>query len=159
MGDVTKVLVGVATVSIKFPIGGTYEEVGFTEDGVDFEYAPEHNDIEVEERTFPISRVLTKEVAAIIVNMAQSELKNINWAAAGGTLAGSTITFGDGTLKEMSVKAVGTDPDGDDRTIEAPLCTPVGTVGMPFKKGEKTVVPARFEVLHGTADPLTIVDS
>jgi len=156
---IANVLVGVATLSIKYPVGGSYVEVGYTEDGVTMDYSPEESDIDVEEETFPIKRVITKETLSIICNMAESSLFNIDKAIAGSTLAGSTITIGDGANKEMSVKVVGKNPAGFDRTIEIPLATATGTVGMAYKKGEKTVVPLTFQALKGAGDVCTVVDS
>ena len=91
--------------------------------------------------------------------MAEASLINIDKAIAGSSLAGSIITIGGGVLKEMSIKIVGTNPAGYARTIEIPLATAVGTVGQPFKKGEKTVVPVEFQALKGTSDVCTITDS
>ena len=75
------------------------------------------------------------------------------------TFAGSTVTVGDGVIKEMAISVVGTNPAGFDRTITIPLCTAVGTVGQSYKKGEKTMVPVRFEALKGASAGMTIVDS
>ena len=156
---IANVLTGVAVVSVKYPVGGSYVDVGYTEDGVIFEYTADMSDIEVEEETFPIDRRIVKETAAVIVNMAESSLANMNFAMAGGVVAGSVLTLGGGTNKEASVKIVGTNPAGYDRTIEIPLATAVGTVGIPYKKGEKSVVPVRFEALKGASDPVTITDA
>ena len=159
MGTLANVLVGVAVLSFKYPVGGSYVEVGFTEDGVTFEYSADTADVEVEEETFPLERVITKETLAITCNMAESSLANMDKAIAGSVLAGSTITIGGGVNKEMSIKVVGTNPAGNARTIEIPLATALGTVGMAYKKGEKTVVPVSFQALKGASDVCTIVDS
>ncbi len=156
---IANVLVGVATLSIKYPVGGSYVTAGFTEDGVTLEYTADTTDIEVEEETFPIGRVIAKEKLAVTCNMAESSLYNMDKAIAGSVLAASTITIGAGTNKEMSIKIVGTNPAGYDRTIEIPLATATGTVGMGYKKDEITVVPVTFEALKGASDVCTIVDS
>lgn len=156
---IANVLVGVATLSIKYPVGGSYVEVGYTEDGVTFEYSADMSDIDVEEETFSIDRVITKETLSVICNMAESSLYNIDKAIAGSVLAASTITIGGGVNKQMSILLVGTNPAGYARTITIPLATATGAVGMPYKKGEKTVVPVTFQALKGAGDVATIVDS
>lgn len=160
---IANVLTGVAVLSFKYPIGGAYVEVGYTEDGVTMEYAVDTADILVEEETFPIDRVITKENLSITCNMAESSLANIDKAIAGSVLAASTITIGPttgiGVIKDMSIKIVGTNPAGFARTIEIPLANATGTVGVGYKKGEKMVVPVTFKALKGAAAVCTIIDS
>ena len=156
---IANVLVGVAVLSIKSPVGGSYVEVGYTEDGVTLEYTADTEDIEVDEETVPLERVITKETLAVTCNMSESSLYNMDKAIAGSVLAGSTITINAGINKEMSIKIVGTNPAGFDRTIEIPLATALGAVGMSYKKNEKTIVPVTFQALKGASDVCTIVDS
>ena len=155
----SRVLVGVANIEIKYPVGGAYVDAGYTVDGVIVETATDTFDVEVEEETMAIERVITKEVAAVIVNMAEASLFNIDKAIPGATLAAATISFGDGTIKEMSVKVTGTTPTGGTRTIELALATAVGTVSMPYNKGGIQVVPVRFEALKGAGAGMTIIDT
>ena len=159
MGNSANVLVGVATLSIKYPVGGTYVDVGYTEDGVSMEYSVNESDIEVEEATVPVDRVITSEDVKFTCNMAESSLANMDKAIAGSVLAGSVITIGGGTNKKMSVKIVGRNPAGFARTIEIPLATATGTVGMSYKKGSKTVVPVTFSALYNSGTVCTITDS
>jgi hypothetical protein len=156
---IANVLTGVATLYFKYPIGGSYVEVGYTEDGVQLEYNADTADIEVEETTFPIDRVITKESLSIKCNMAESSLANIDKAIAGSVLSGSTITIGGGVMKDMSIQIVGTNPAGFARTITIALANAVGAVGIAYRKGAKTVVPVTFQALKGTSDVCTIVDS
>lgn len=156
---IANVLVGVALLEFKYPVGGSYIEVGYTADGVDMEYTADTADIETEEETFPIKRVITKEKLAIKCNMAEASLRNLNQAMAGGVLAGGTITLGGGVIKEVSVKLTGTNPTGGARVIELPLATATGAVGMAYKKGAATIVPVTFEALKSASPPATIIDS
>lgn len=156
---IANVLVGVATLEFKYPIGGAYAEVGYTEDGVNMEYNADTADIETEEETFPIARVVTKERLSITCNMAEASLINIDKAMAGSVYAGSTITLGGGLIKEMSLRLIGKNPAGFNRTITLPLATSTGMVGMRYRKGEKTIVPVTFQALKGAGDVATIVDS
>ncbi|MCK4723771.1 MAG: hypothetical protein KAT75_10720, partial [Dehalococcoidia bacterium] len=134
-----------------------FAEVGYTEDGVTIEYTADEADIEVEEETFPIDRVITKETAAVTCNMAESSLYNIDKAMAGSVLLGSKLTLGAGVNKTMNLKIAGTNPAGFNREILIPLATATGAVGMAYKKGEKTVVPVTFQALKGDEPAVTIV--
>ena len=154
-----RVIVGVADIEIKFPVGGAFVDAGYTEDGVIVEITTDTVDIEVEEEVVPIERVIVKETHAIIVNMAESSLFNIDKAIPGSTLSGSTITLGGGTIKEMQIQVTGINPAGLARVILVALATSVGTVSMAYVKGGKTIVPVRFEALKGSADALTIIDA
>lgn len=140
-------------------LGSPFTEVGYTEDGVVFEYTADTADIEVEEETFPISRVITKETIAVTCNMAESSLANINNAMAGAVVAGAVLSLDDGVNKTMNLKIKGTNPAGENREIFIPLATTMGAVGQSYKKGEKTIVPVTFQALKGATDVCTIVDN
>jgi len=160
MGTVANVMVGVAALSIRYPIGGSYVAAGYTEDGVTVSYEPTFTDIEVEEEVNPIKSMLTKEVTEITANLAETSLFNIDKAIAGSVLAGSVVTIGGGAFKEMSIKVVGKNPAGFDRTIEVYKAVSVGKVGMAYKKNQKTVLPVTFRALKETGhDVMTITDS
>ena len=141
-------------------LSAPFTEVGYTEDGVTLEYTADENDIEVEEETFPIDRVITKETAQVTCNMAESSLYNIDKAMAGSLLSGSILKLGGGTNKKLTLQIRGTNPAGYTRAILIPVCTATGAVGMPYKKGEKTVVPVTFQALKASGHPaVTVVDN
>lgn len=134
-------------------LSAPYTEVGYTADGVTVEYTADETDIEVEEETFPIDRVITKETVAVTCNMAESSLYNIDKAMAGSLLSGSILKLGGGVNKKLNLQIRGTDPAGYILSINIPVCTATGAVGMPFKKGEKTVVPVTFQALKTAGHP------
>ena len=141
-------------------LSSMFTEIGYTEDGVTITYTADESDIEVEEETFPIDRVITKETAEVTCNMAESSLFNIDKAMAGSLWSGSILKLGAGTNKKMTLGIRGTNPAGFTRQITIPSCTATGAVGMPYKKGEKTVVPVTFQALKTTGHPaVTIVDN
>jgi len=149
-----------ATVPIALVLGAPFTEVGYTEDGVIMTYTADEADIEVEEETFAIDRVLTKETAEVTCNMAESSLFNMDKAMAGSLLSGTILKLGAGTNKKITLQIRGTNPAGFIRAILIPSCTAMGSVGMPYKKGEKTVVPVTFQALKTTGHPaVTIVDN
>jgi len=146
------------TAGIK--LSSMFTEVGYTEDGVTLDYTADESDIEVEEETFPIDRVITKETCAVTCNMAESSLFNIDKAMAGSLLSGSILKLGAGTNKKITLQIIGTNPAGFNRAILIPSCTATGAVGMSYKKGTKTVVPVTFQALKTTGHPaVTIVDN
>lgn len=140
-------------------LSSAFTEVGYTEDGVTMEYAAEQSDIIVHEETFPIGSALTSESLSITCNMAEASLVNMNNAMAGAVLSGSKITLGAGVNKTMNLKVEGTNPAGFLRAIHIPLAIASGTVGMSYKKGDKTIVPVTFKALKGDNPACTIVDN
>jgi len=141
-------------------LSSPYTDVGYTKDGVTLEYTADETDIEVEEETFPIDRVITKQTIAVTCNMSESSLANIANAMAGSVLSGNILTLGDGVNKKMSLRITGVSPDGYIREIIMPLVTATGAVGMSYRKGEETIVPVTFQALKPSAGKVcTIVDN
>ena len=136
-----------------------FVDIGYTEDGVTLTYTSETADVEVEEETFAIDRLLTKEILEITVNMAESSLANLGNAMPGSVRSGNIITFGAGVMKTMNMKLVGVTPGGFIRTIQIPKATAMGAVGIPYKKGEKTVVPVTFQALKDATGLIAIIDN
>ena len=145
--------------AVGLSLSSPFTEVGYTEDGVTMEYAAEQADIVVHEETFPIGSALTAESLSVTCNMAEASLANLNNAMAGAVLSGSKITLGAGVNKTMNLKIEGMNPAGFLRAIHIPLAVAGGTVGMSYKKGEKTIVPVTFKALKGDEPACTIVDN
>lgn len=163
---VANVLVGTGTLYYHTTpgtaVGSVTTEFGYTEDGVTLEYTPTVQDIEVEEETFPVKRVLTKEEFTVIVNLAEDLLANIENAMAGALTGGAGIVdLGAGAIRDMALKFVGIAPSGLTRTVYIPYAHPVGPVGMAYKKGVKTLVPCQFKAYLGVSggDVVTITDA
>jgi len=155
----SEVLVGEGTLSLKYPVGGAYVDVGYTEDGVVMETTTETIDINVMELTFPIKRVITREGAKFTCNLAQSSMANLNKAIPGGIVAGSVLSIGGGVIKEMQAQFVGTNPAGYARTIVMALCTATAGPTISFKK-DKAIVPITIEALDNCSEePVVITDS
>ena len=159
LGGVTHTLEpGNATPGVR--LSSVFTEVGYTEDGVSVAYTAESVDIEVEEETFPIDNVLTKEAYEVTCNMAESSLFNMDKAMAGSLLSGSILKLGAGTNKKLTIQIRGLNPAGFIRAIQLPSCVAVGSVGMAYTKDGKTVVPVTFRALKTTGHPaVTIVDN
>jgi len=141
-------------------LSSPYVDVGYTEDGVNFNYTVDIAEIKVEEETFPIDGKITSETLEIVCNMAESSLFNIDKAIAGSVLSGNILTIGDGILKKMSIKLTGITPAGTERTYEFPKVIATGAVGMSFRRAEKTIVPLTFRALKPASGPVgTFVDN
>ncbi len=141
-------------------LSSPYVDIGYTEDGVTLTYTGDTADIEVEEETFPVNRVITKETMEITVNVAESALADLNRAMAGAVLSGNILTLGAGVMKTMNLRIEGVTPAGLIRQIFIPYATALGAVGMSYRKGEKTMVPLTFQAYKGSSTPVvTIVDN
>jgi len=163
---VANVLVGVGTLYYHTTpgtvVGSVATELGYTEDGVTMEYSADIADIEVEEATFVIKRVITKEEFTITCNLAENLLANLENVMAGALTGGAGIVdLGGGAQRAMALKFVGTAPSGLTRTIYIPYANPVGAVGVAYKKGLKRIIPASFKAYQGVAgaDVVTITDA
>ena len=141
-------------------LNAPFTDVGYTEDGVTMTYNADTADIRTDEETFPIDNVITTESVEVTANLAESSLFNMDKAMAGSLLSGSILKLGAGTQKKLTLQIVGTNPAGFTRAIQIPSCIATGSVGMPYKKDEKTVVPVTFRALKTTGHPaVTIVDN
>ena len=163
---VANVLVGTGTLYYHTTAGtasaSVTTEFGYTQDGVTIEYTADQTDVEVEEATFPIKRVITKETLTITANLAENLLANLENAMAGALTGGAgVVDLGGGAQRTMALRFAGTGPGGTTRTIYIPYANPIGTVGMAYKKGEETIIPVSFAAYQGTsgADVVVITDA
>lgn len=141
MGTKANVLVGVAAVTIDSV------PVGYTVDGVTMTIRTELADIKVEELVGTINRTMTDQEVEVTMNLAEGTLANLAAAIPGSTLQSSVLTLGGGTLQDVEIIITGTKPGGGDRVITLNNCNPTGEVGIPFKKGEISVIPVTFKAL------------
>ena len=165
MGTTANVLVGVAAVTITTKLlksGGLKEMTAptdsiatfFTVDGVTMSVRSTMANIKVEEVVGTIIRRLTDQEVDITFTFAEGTLKNMVAAIPGSAinLAGTVVTIGGGyagssLLQEFTLSVVGLDPAGGTRTIAIPSVNPTGEVGIPYKKGEISVLPVTFSAL------------
>jgi len=165
MGTTANVLVGVAAVTITtkaLKSGGLKEmtvptdsiATFFTVDGVTMSVRSTMANIKVEEVVGTIIRRLTDQEVDITFTFAEGTLKNMVAAIPGSAinLAGTVVTIGGGyagssLLQEFTLSVVGLDPAGGTRTIAIPSVNPTGEVGIPYKKGEISVLPVTFSAL------------
>ena len=134
-------------------LSAPYVDVGYTEDGVTFNYTAVIADIRVEEETYPVAARIAEEGMEIVCNLAESSLANINRAMPGSVLDGNILKLGGGLIKEMSIKLTGLTPDGNFiRTYEFPRVVAVGPVSMSMRRADKTVFPITLRVLKPSGE-------
>lgn len=165
MGTVANVLVGVAAVTITtkaLKSGGLKEMTAptdtiatfFTVDGVNMSIRSTMANIKVEEVVGTVIRRLTDQEVDITFTFAEGTLKNLVASIPGSAIniGGTVVTIGGGyagssLLQEFTLSVVGVNPAGAARTIAIPSVNPTGEVGIPYKKGEISVVPVTFSAL------------
>ena len=165
MGATANVLVGVAAVTITtkaLKSGGLKEMTVptntiasfYTVDGVNLSVSSTFSDIKVEENVGTVIRRLTDQDVKVTFTFAEGTLKNLVASIPGSAinLGGTVVTIGGGyagssLLQEFTLSIVGVNPAGGTRTIAIPSANPTGEVGIPYKKGEISVVPVTFSCL------------
>jgi hypothetical protein len=162
MGNKANVLVGVASITVTtisgHPVGPV--TIGYTTDGATLNVKSSFANIKVAENIGTILRTLTDQEVELTLNVAEGTLNNLALAIPGSSLTGSVITIGGDPLSEYSIVLVGQAPGGGTRTIALHHVNATGDVGIPFKKGDISVVPITFSCLvHDTGDFGTITDS
>jgi hypothetical protein len=141
MGTIANVLVGSAVIKIDTV------DVGYTIDGVTLTVSSDFADIQVEELVGTIIRKLVGQTVQVTLTMAEGSLANLAEAIPGSVLAGTVLTLGGGALQEVEIELTGEKPGGGNRVITLDNCNPTGEVGIPYKKGEASVVPVTFSAL------------
>ncbi len=163
MGTTANVLVGVATFTITcladksggLQESGTASITGFyTIDGVMVTISSDFADIKVEENVGTIIRRLVDQTVTVTLTFAEGHIDNLVAAIPGSSInaGGSIVTIGGGLagdplLQDFELDIVGLNPAGAARTINFPNTNPVGEVGIPYRKGEASVIPVTFSVL------------
>ena len=130
-GTVSDVLVGVASIFYHTTpgtaVGSITTQFGFTEDGVTITYTPTAVDIDVEEESFSIKRVLQKEEFMIALNIAENSQLMYEIGMAGALTGGASIVdLGGGAMNTMALKITGTAPGATTRTSYIPYAKPTG---------------------------------
>jgi hypothetical protein len=178
MGTTANVLVGVAAVTITtkaLKSGGLKEmtvptntiATFYTVDGVQMSVKSNFANVKVEERIGTIIRRLIDQEVDFTFTFAEGALKNLVAAIPGSAIniGGTVVTIGGGyagssLLQEFTLTIVGVDPAGAARTIAVTSVNPTGEVGIPYKKGEVSVIPVTFScIVADTGIFCTITDS
>ena len=179
MPDATNVLVG-AGVFYTSPVATakpdedadllvwtSWEDVGYTDGGVEMEYTPVFFDAVVDQTLPPVRTALTGEQLLVRVPMAEATLKNLSKAisastfsteAAGGGKTGKDILeFGNGTPTPVQLGFEGESPEsqaskdaGSDIGWRVAIfwkALSVGALAHAYRKAEKVIFPVEFRCL------------
>jgi hypothetical protein len=145
MADKANVLVG--AVSVTVGVGLTAKVLGYTSDGVDLTVRSEFANLKVEEREGANLRRLIDQEVEVTLKMAEGDLASLAAAIPGASLTAPTLTIGGTALQEARLTLMGKTPASRDRVIILSAVTPTGEVGVPYKKGEVSVIPVTFSAL------------
>jgi hypothetical protein len=146
MGTKANVLVG--DVQVTMGVGVSAAVIGYSVDGVTMTVRGSNADIKVEENEGTIIRRLIDQEVDVTLNMAEGTLANLAAAIPGAVATtGAITTIGGGALQSSRLTLVGTNPAGYPRVIVLTEVNPTGEVGVPFKKGEASIVPITFSAI------------
>ncbi len=146
MGTVANVLVGDASITLG--VGVLARVIGYTVDGATMTVRTSKADIKVEEDDGTIIRRLIDQEVDVTLNVAEGAMADLAAAIPGAVATSPTITtIGGGTLQSHRLTLVGINPAGLPRVIVLTAVNPTGEIGVPYKKGEVSVVPMTFSAL------------
>jgi hypothetical protein len=100
-----------------------------------------------------IKRVVTDQGITVTLNLAEGTMANLGIVIPRSLESpAKTLTLGkdySATFPYLMGKLVlvGKNPDGNDRTVTLHKVTSTGDIGIPYKKGEISVVPVTFSVM------------
>lgn len=152
--------------------GGTWVDVGGTQDGVKLTVAQEYSELEVDQVVDVPGRRLTKRDISVATNLAEPTLVNLGLALNGGT-QGSGGTGGtaylsydpamDGAATQPTYKALlfdGWAPNGKVRRVIVRKVLSIESIESSYKKDEQTLFPVTFAAhwVSSSIKPFHIVD-
>lgn len=138
--------------------------VGYTDDGIEFNYTPTFKDITVDEEMAPVKKPLVAEKASFVAKLAEVTLANLNRAIAGSTLSSNSnnthdvITLKAGsevTNNEVMIGFEGPAP-GDEGLTRVIICykaKSVGSVQLKAQRTDKQMIGVEFECLADSSKP------
>ena len=135
----------------------SWTDVGYTEGGVTFDYAPEVFEGKVDQELAPVITELMGESLKIKTNLAEATVKNLaraisastftSTAATTSTAAKNQVEFGSGTLAETMIGFEGTAPGGGRRVIVIYRARSTGTAGLAYKKDALNAISVEWGAL------------
>lgn len=147
---------------ITWPAG--WLDWGYTDDGVEFAYAPTVKDISVDEELAPVNKLLTAEKCTVVAKLAEATLSNMGYGISASSLVVTAptdtvqgtkvLTFGSGTLKKFMLGFEGPAPDTSlKRVIIITEAISTGQVQTKYQRADKTIIPVTFEALADSSLP------
>jgi hypothetical protein len=134
--------------------GGAFTEVGFTQDGIEYDYTPTWKDIMVDELMGPAKKLLVSHKLIVSAKLAESTLDNLAAAIPGATLTGSTLTIGSvGAAPEYVLGWRGPGPNNGTRAAVLSRVVSIGAVKAHYQRKDMVIYQVQFEALSDPAQP------
>lgn len=140
---------------------GAFDEVGYTDDGVEFVYTPTFKDIKVDEEPSPIDQLLDGEKLEVKVKLAEATLENLNRAIAGSSLEsdseGDTLHVGSADPEDIQEVILGFEgpapADNQTRVIIAYRAKVTSSVSFKYQRSDKVMYDVTFTCLADSSQP------
>jgi hypothetical protein len=169
MADVANVISGPATLYIA-PDGTTiptltgnasdfaaFSQPGYTDKGIEFDYASTDKEIDVDELTSPVDVLITGEKLTVSVSLAETTLQNLYFAISGGTLTTATRLDIGGKIRpsRFVMGIMGPAPSTNlTRQIVIYRCISKGTVKLHYQRKDKLLYQCQFMALGVSTLPI-----
>ena len=127
---------------------GAFTAVGFTQDGIEWDYTPTWKDIMVDELMGPAKKILTAHKLVVSAKLAESTLENLASAIPGATLTGTTLTIGSVTAApEFILGWRGPGPNNSTRVALVTRVVSIGAVKAHYQRKDMVVYQTQFEAM------------
>lgn len=129
-----------------------FTEIGFTQDGIEWDYTPTWKDIMVDELMGPAKKILVSHKLIVSAKLAEGTLDNLAAAIPGATLTGTdTLTIGSlNEAPEHRLGWIGPAVNSTTREALAYRVVSIGAVKAHYQRKDMVVYQTQFECL---ADP------
>lgn len=135
-----------------------FTEIGFTADGIEFDYTPTWKDIIVDELMGPAKKILTGHKLVVTSKLAETTLQNLSYAIPGATLDGTTLTIGSITnAPEFILGWLGPDTANKTRQALITRVVSIGAVKAHYQRKDMVEYAVQFEALADPTQP-TLAD-
>lgn len=125
-----------------------FTEIGFTADGIEFDYTPTWKDIMVDELMGPAKKILTGHKLVVTSKLAETTLQNLTYAIPGATLDGNILTIGSvSTAPEFLLGWLGPDISGATRQALITRIVSIGAVKAHYQRKDMVEYQVQFEAL------------
>jgi hypothetical protein len=137
--------------------GAGWQEVGYTDAGVQIAYTPGVKDIMVDEEMATIKKILDSEKLVISCALAETTMKNLSRAISASILTQTAadvthaqidqLEVGSGVLTEVMVGLEGLNQAGRQRIIVGYRAVAEANLQATFKRNDKLIWPVQFGLL------------
>lgn len=161
MGDVANITTGpstlyVAPVSVGVPAltgkagdFNNFTTIGFTQDGIEWDYTPTWKDLMVDELMSPAKKKIVAHKLVVSCKMAETTLQSLGYACAGATFDGtSVLTIGSvDDAPQYRLGWLGPAPQGKIRQAIVYKVQSIAAVKAHIQRKDMTIYQVQFEAL------------